>query len=129
MKLTSDDAFALAKTFRDLSVGIGDFRFQHWDELTPAQRRTLEDEEWSLLNAASDMATKAVGLVLDETEASVKSIQGATLAAQKAVKTLKAVRKVINIATAAVGLAAAIISKDPGAIGKNANALYEAATA
>jgi len=45
------------------------------------------------------------------------------------VKTLNDVRKVITVATASVGLAAAIVSKDPGAIAKNAKAVFDAATA
>ncbi len=129
MPLTSDDAFALSKSFRDLSVSIGDFRFKNWSTLSEADRKTLEDEEWSLLNASSDMVTKAVGLTLDESQAGAQRVQRAAAAAQKAVKTLNEVRKVINVATAAVGLGAAIVSKDPGAIAKNAKAVFDAATA
>ena len=127
--LTSDDAFALSKSFRDLSVAIGDYRFSHWNTLSAADRTTLENEEWSLLNAASDMITKVVGLTLDESQAGVARLKGATASAQKAVKTLNDVRKVITVATASVGLAAAIVSKDPGAIAKNAKAVFDAATA
>jgi hypothetical protein len=127
--LTSDDAFALSKSFRDLSVTIGDYRFSHWNTLSAADRTTLENEEWSLLNAASDMITKAVGLILDESQAGVARLTGAAASAQKAVKTLNDVRKVITVATASVGLAAAIMSKDPGAIAKNAKAVFDAATA
>ena len=127
--LTSDDAFALSKSFRDLSVSIGDYRFAHWSTLNEADRTTLEDEEWSLLNSASDMITKAVGLTLDESQAGVSRLKSATASAQKAVKTLNDVRKIITVATASVGLAAAIVSKDPGAIAKNAKAVLDAATA
>ena len=127
--LTSDDAFALSKSFRDLSVALGDFRFAHWNTLSESDRATLEDEEWSLLNSASDMITKAVGLTLDESQAGVTQVKSATASAQKAVKTLNDVRKVITVATATVGLAAAIVSKDPGAIAKNTKAVFDAATA
>jgi len=127
--LTSDDAFALSKSFRDLSVALGDFRFAHWNTLSESDRTTLEDEEWSLLNSASDMITKAVGLTLDESQAGVARLKSATASAQKAVKTLNDVRKIITVATASVGLAAAIVSKDPGAIAKNAKAVVDAATA
>ena len=68
MPLTSADAFNLSKAFHDLSVSIGEFRFANWDTLSDDNRRTLEDEEWSLLNASSDMVTKAVGLALDESD-------------------------------------------------------------
>ncbi|HYS94554.1 MAG TPA: hypothetical protein VEL48_14060 [Candidatus Acidoferrales bacterium] len=129
MPLTSADALSLSKSFRDLSVAIGDYRFAHWDALSEADRKMLEDEEWSILNASSDMVTKAVGLALDESDPAAKKVQGATATALKAVKTLKDISKVIGVATATVGLAAAVISKDPGAIAKNAKAVFDAATA
>jgi hypothetical protein len=129
MPLTSADALSLSKSFRDLSVAIGDYRFAHWDALSEAERKMLEDEEWSILNASSDMVTKAVGLALDESDPAAKKVQEATASALKVVKTLKDISKVIGVATAAVGLAAAVISKDPGAIAKNAKAVFDAATA
>ena len=42
-KLTADQAFALAQSFHDLSVEIGNYRFRVHQDLTPAQRRRLED--------------------------------------------------------------------------------------
>lgn len=129
MKLTSEEAFDLSRRFRELSVTLGNFRFSKWEELSSAQRRTIEDAEWSLLNASSDMITVAVGLVLDETEVDFQRLQKSTNKAKRAIQTLKTIRRVINVATAAVGLAAAIISRDPGAIAKGAKTLYDAATA
>ncbi len=129
MALSSADAFKLSRSFHDLSVAIGQYRFGNWETLSEDNRRTLEDEEWSLLNASSDMVTKAVGLNLDESDPAAKKVQGATVSALKAVKTLKDIAKVIGVATATVGLAAAVISKDPGAIAKNAKAVFDAATA
>ncbi len=128
MKLTSEEAFELSRRFRELSVALGNVRFSRWKELSPAQRRTIEDAEWSLLNASSDMITSAVGIVLDETEASFRTLQRSTDKAKRALQTLKTVRRVINVAIAAVGLAAAIVSRDPGAIAKNAKGLFDAAT-
>ena len=124
MPLTSADALSLSKSFRDLSVAIGDFRFAHWDALGEANRKLLENEEWSILNASSDMVTKAVGLALDSSDPAAAKVQGA-----KAVKTLKDIAKVTGVATATVGLAAAVVSKDPEAIAKNAKAVFDAATA
>jgi hypothetical protein len=49
--------------------------------------------------------------------------------AQKAVKTLNDVGKVIKVAMASAELAAAIVSKDPWAIAKNAKAVLNPATA
>jgi len=129
MKLTADDAFDLSKQFRDAAVSLGNYRFDNWDDLTNAQRQDLEDDEWSLLNASSDMITKAVGLALDESELTLSELQASTTKAKKAIKTLKTVGQVIGVATALVGLAAAIISKDPKAVANNAKLVYAASKA
>ena len=128
-KLTSDQALELSKIFRSLSIALGDYRLARIKTLTKHQSQTIEDAEWSLLNHASDMTTMAVGLALDESTISFEKLQKSTAKAKKAVKTLKTVRKVIKVATNAISLAAAVMSKDPGAIAKNAQALLKAATA
>jgi hypothetical protein len=127
MKLTSTDAFELSRRFRDLSVSLGDYRFANWNDLTPIRRRFLEDSEWSLLNASSDMVSAAVGLVLDETEASFTDLVKASDKAAQAIKTLSAVRGIIKIAAAAIGLAGAIVAREPVAIAKRAKVLYDLA--
>jgi heterodisulfide reductase subunit A-like polyferredoxin len=128
-KLTGDDAVALAKGVHDLAVSLGDYKFTNWKKLTPAQRSKLNEQQVSLLTSSSDLVTLAVGIVLDDSQASLDEIVDATEQAKKAVKTIKTVKKVINVATAAVGLAAAIASKDPGAIATNTANLVKAATA
>jgi hypothetical protein len=127
MKLASDDAFELAKQFRAMSQALGDYRLDQWAQLSPAQRQLLEDAEWSLLSNASDIRTRAVGLVLDESAISFAALQVSTSKARKAVQKLAKAQKVIKIAIAAVGLAAAVMARDPGAIASNAAALVDAA--
>ncbi len=128
MKLSSEEAFQLSKSFRELSVSLGDYRFANWSKLSDKEKRACEDAEWSLLNASADIRTAAVGLVLEETELSFSRLQQTTAEAKKTIKRLEDIRKAINIATAAVSLAGAIISRDPSAIGKTAKGLYEAIT-
>ena len=125
-KLTAQEAFLLAKSFRDLSVSLGDYRFANWSQLTDKQKKTIEDAEWSLLNASADIRTVAVGLVLDETQLSYEKLQQTTSDAKKAVGLLENIRKVIRIAAAAVSLAGALISRDFGAIVNTAKGLYDA---
>ena len=127
MALTSQEALSLSKQFRDLSVSLGNYRFANWQKLTPTQRRDIEDEEWSLSMAASDMITKAVGLALDESKSSLKAIKKSVSKAKGAIKKLKKVKQIISIAAAVVGLGAAIVSKDPGSIAKNAKLVLDAA--
>jgi hypothetical protein len=126
MPLNAEDAFELSKQFRDLAINLGNYRFANWNTLTPTQRRDVEDEEWSLLNSSSDMTTKAVGLALDESALNVQNITSSVGKAKRAIKKLEKVSAVIKVATAAVGLAAAIVAKDPGAIAKNAKLVIEA---
>ena len=127
MALTSQEALSLSKQFRDLSVSLGNYRFDNWQTLTPTQRRDIEDEEWSLSIAASDIITKAVGLALDESKSSLKAIKKSVSKAKGAIKKLKKVKQIISIAAAVVGLGAAIVSKDPGSIAKNAKLVLDAA--
>jgi hypothetical protein len=126
MPLSAEDAFELSKQLRELSINLGNYRFANWNSLTPTQRRDVEDEEWSLLNASSDMITKAVGLALEESDIDIHSIKNSVVKARRAVKKLEKVSDVIKVATAAVGLAAAVVAKDPGAIAKNAKLVLKA---
>jgi hypothetical protein len=124
MQLTSDQARDLSQRFHGLSVALGEFRYSHWNALSPAQRHSIESSEWSLLNASSDMITAAVGLALDESEGGFRRLQDSTEKAKGAIQTLKTIQTVIDIATASVGLAGAIISMDPGAIARCVAAVY-----
>jgi hypothetical protein len=127
MALTAQEAFDLSKQFRDFAIALGNYRFANWQSLTTTQRRDIEDEEWSLINASSDMITKAVGLALEESEASVRSIKKSVSKAKKAIKKLEKVKGIIEVASAMVGLGAAIVSKDPGSIAKNTKLVLDAA--
>lgn len=127
MPLSAEDAFELSKQFRELSIHLGNYRFANWNRLSPAQRHELEDEEWSLLNASSDMTTKAVGLALEKSKIDARSITQSVSKAKRAVKKLEKAGEVIKVATASVGLAAAVVSKDPGAIAKNTKLVLKAA--
>lgn len=128
-KINAEQAFELSKRFRLLAVAIGDYRFANWSTLKPAERQKLEDQEWSLLNAASDLRTEAVGLLLDETEIGIKGLGDATDKAKSALKTLATVKTAVAIAASAIALASAVLAKDAGAVAKNAKALYDAASA
>ncbi len=126
MPLTATEAFDLSKRFRDLANSLADHRFANWQTLTPTQRRDIEDEEWALINASSSIATKAVGLALEESGSSLTTLKRSIGRAKKSIKKLHKVKSIIEIAAAAVGLGAAIVSKDPGSIAKNAKLVLEA---
>jgi len=115
-KLTSDQAFVLAQAFHDLSVEIGNFRFRVHQDLTPAQRQRLQDQQFDVLNTSSQLNALSISLALDDLQETLDDISAATTRMNKAIKKLKDIQKVIAIATAAVTLGGAIISMNPGAI-------------
>ncbi len=115
-KLTSDQAFALSQTFHDLSFEIGNYRFANHADLTPAQRRRLEDLQFDVLNTSTQFNALSISLELDDLQGTLNEISEATTEMNNAIKKLKDAQRVIRIATAAVTLGAAVISMNPGAI-------------
>lgn len=107
-KMTADDAFEIASSIRKCSAAIGDYLEEKWSELTPAQRRKLEDAEWDLLNYSTTLRTSAVGMLIDETKVSLAKLKTVTARAEKAVKKLKGIQKVLGLAAAMLGLGAAL---------------------
>jgi len=115
-KVTATEARELAKAFRDAANSLADKRSEEWGDLKPAQRQELEDRYWSLLTHASDMTTLAVGLSLEDTQASASRIVEQIEKATKAIKTVNNIRTSLRIAGALLVLAASIIAQNPPAI-------------
>lgn len=111
----TDQAFVLAKSFHNLSVEIGNFRFNS-DNLTAEQQRQLEDLQFDLLNDSSRLNALSISIALDDLEGTLDRIIAATEDMSHAVQKLKNVGKVIDIGTAAITLGAAIVSMNPSAI-------------
>jgi hypothetical protein len=128
MKLDANQARELARSFRSVSVALGDYRFAHWDALTKSQRDTIEGAEWTLLNYSSDFVTQAVGLTLDDAKSSLKNIQDAAAAAAAAVDAIQIAKKVIAVSGAVIKLGAAIVSENPGFIASATKDLFNAVT-
>lgn len=116
MPLSRDQARELARWFRDLSVELGTFRFDHWGELSPAQRHNIESAEWTLLNYSSDFITSAVGLALNDVASDLAAIRKATASAKKVIAKISNVKTVLTLVAEAIALGGAIAAKSPGAI-------------
>ncbi len=115
-KLTSDQAFALSRAFHGISVEIGNYRFSNFDNLTPAQRRRLEDLQFDVLNDSTKFNALSISGVLDDMQGALDRIHQTTERMNDAIKRLNDANRVIKIATAAVTLGAAIVSANPAAI-------------
>jgi paraquat-inducible protein B len=127
-KLTADQARNLASQFHDISVAVGNYRFDNWDALTSAKRDRLEDLQWTLMNYSSDFTSQAISLTLSDLAKTLDHIQRTTKKAKQVIQTIKTVDKVIRIAAAATVLAAAIMTGNAEAAIKAAEDTYEQAT-
>lgn len=129
MALTADQAMQLAVEFHDLSTSVANARFNHWSSLLPDQRSDLEDIQWTLMNYSSDFATISMIATLASLPAVLNNIQNATQQANNSLQTIRDLTKIINIASAAAVLGAAIASDNPNAVMQSANSLLNAVTA
>ena len=116
--LTAQHALELARSFREASTALGDYLYAPatWSSLPEAQRDTLRSLEVTLLNVATDLVTQAVGKVLDDAQQSVDDLLAVTSQARDVIGRIADVKQNIAIATALIGLAAAISAGGAGAI-------------
>ncbi len=127
-KLSANQAFELAEIFHEMSVTVGNYRFDQWDKLTPSQRKRLEDLQWTLMNYSSDFVAQAINFVVDDLQGTLKKITDATSEANDAIVKIKTVSKVVVIAAAATVLGAAIMSGNADGSLKAAEDLLQAVT-
>lgn len=127
-ELSSDQAYEFANEFHDLSVAVGNYRFDQWDDLNEAQRKRLEDLQWTLMNYSSDFTAQALNFVVDDLQGTVDKITAATANANKAIANIKLVSQVLAIAASATVLGASIMSGNADGALKAADDLLQAVT-
>ena len=115
-QLTAQQANDLANQFLALAQAIGDFRYNHWSELSKAQHQRLASQHWSVLNNGEDILALSTALIMDDVSSSLASIKTITGQIKSSLGTLKDIQKGIGITTVIVMLGAAIISQSPIAI-------------
>jgi hypothetical protein len=115
-QLSAADAFSIGKQLLDAHDVVHDYFVDNWGKLSPADRDRLQSVAITLYQNASDVISHGVGAVIDDLQASVAGITGVTGKVENALKTIKDVKKVIEVATALVGLAAAIPTGNIGTI-------------
>lgn len=126
MGWTSEQAADLAEALRALAKAIRQYREDSPASISDEEDKILEKIYWSLLNQASSVNTEAVAQALSESQWAFAELTGVVKDAQDCLQTLAEIKKVIAVATVAVGLVAAIVSQDPAAIAQKAKDLGEA---
>ncbi len=127
MPISKEQARNLGRAFLDVAHALGEYRFENWNDLAAADRRSIEDEEWDLLTYSSSLTTKAVGVVLDDLKGDLAAIAEGAARATTAIGTVKDVKVALKVATAFVALGGAIVSGNAVAIVTAAAGALEAA--
>ncbi len=115
-QLTSQQANDLANQFLALAQSIGDFRYQHWSDLSEAQHQQLASQHGLVLKYGEDILVLSTVLVMNDVSQSLESIKEVSSQIKSTLGSLADVQKGINITTAIVTLGATIISKNPLAV-------------
>jgi hypothetical protein len=117
--LSGDQMQALAQSFHDIAVEIGQVRL---DAITAGGKLTdpgivqLQGYVYSLMNIAAGFAMQDANLTLDNADQAVNQISLATKAADKALNKLQDIDKAVNIASSVIVLAMAISTQNPNQI-------------
>jgi hypothetical protein len=128
--LSDDQMQALAQSFHDIAVEIGQVRLNAitaGSKLTDPAIVQLQGYVYSLMNIAAGFAIQDANLTLANADQAVNQISIATKAADHALDKLQKVDKAVNIASSAIVLAMAITTKDPGQIESAARSVAKAA--
>jgi len=128
--LSDDQMQALAQSFHDIAVEIGQVRLNAitaGSKLTDPAIIQLQGYVFSLMNVAAGFAMQAANLTLANADQAVNQISLATKAADRALDKLQSIDKAVNIASSVIVLAMAITTKDPVQIESAARSVAKAA--
>ena len=117
--LSNDQMQALAQSFHDIAVEIGQVRLNAigaGSKLTDPGIVQLQGYVYSLMNAAAGFALQAANITLANADQAVNQISVATKAADKALSQLQNIDMAVKIASCVIVLAMAISTKDPNQI-------------
>lgn len=122
---TAEQAFELADGYRRTADAMTSRLLDSWAELEASERATMQAQAGALLAAAIEVRVRAMGLLLDEVEASVTVLLRATSKANAAIKALDSAKGVIRVSTAVLAVAGAIGTQNPGAVAGTLAALLK----
>lgn len=126
--LTSKEAFAMAKTARDFSNAIFDFRDRHIEELTAKESRELEKRALELVKLSNQFVAKAAEASLEVGDDFLEQLKGATKTMQAELKKLGEAKRALTMLASLIGLGTALVSLQPEAIGSALKEVVATAT-
>lgn len=113
--LTVDEAEEIADLLVKFEGALKQYRTENI-HLSKDDKNLLIEAEQGIHLLSEQMYTVAVGLVINDAQASVDKIKQATQDAKAAVQTITTIKKVIAIAAGVIKIGASVMSKDIGGI-------------
>ena len=122
-ELTKDQAYAIADGLAQASSLVLELRIRARDTLAPAERALLEQYENHLDQMVALFRAYGIYLIAEGAEQARGEIEGAIAKGKLQLKRIADVKAAIGTAARLVDLGAAILSRDPFAIGEAAASL------
>lgn len=124
--LNSQQLIEIAKQLKVIARSINDFQIDNWNNLTTEQFNHLNKTERDILLTVQDLIARSVTVLAENSEDLISMIKEATDKVETSLKQIENINKAIEIATASVFIASAIISQNPSAISLSLQGLAEA---
>lgn len=122
-ELTKEQYFAIADSLAQASSLVLELRIRARETLAPAERDLLESYEQHLDQMVSLFRAFGISLIAEGAEQARADIDTAIARGKQQLKRIADVKTAISAAARLVDLGAAILSRDPFAIGEAAAAL------
>lgn len=106
--LNPEELFELSKSFHELSVIVGNYKYAHWKDLSAKQRSDLEDLQWTLFNTASDLNARSLFIKVKLTEQDISVLKAASSSMQTATEKIQNIKHIINISAKAIAFGGAL---------------------
>jgi nitrogen regulatory protein PII-like uncharacterized protein len=124
-KLNSQQLIEVAKQLKVIARSINNFQIDNWDNLSTEEFNRLNKTERDILLTIQDLIAQSVVVLAENSEELIGKIKDATQKIETTLKQIKNINKAIEIATASVFIASAIISQNPSAVSLSLQGLAE----
>ena len=123
--LNSQQLIEIAKQLKVIARSINDFQIDNWNNLSTTEFNQLNKTERDILLTIQDLIAQSVIVLAENSEELITKIKEATSRIEISMKQVARINKAIEIATASVFIASAIVSQNPSAISLSLQGLAE----
>jgi hypothetical protein len=115
-KLTKNEHSQLGDSFLHLAQIIGDFRIEHYQQLSPKIKDRIRLQHKTLIDYADTFYAASTNLIVEDATGVITTIQQITSRLKESVVKVKKVQHLLNTIGAATRMGAAIVEQQPFAI-------------